>query len=407
MEAPAVRYYRDEEGYPGRAQQFNVALQHQFPAPCRPRSPTLASAAAISRTALNMNQLGLEHINRAANDTTVCSLTGNVIIPQGQPGYTSTQRDTCYGAYLRQLVPNPFVGLIREGALSTATVQRALLLVQFPEYSSANRPGYSGESRYNALQFRADKRLGAGGLLSANYTFSRNYGNVETITNWLDPGCRLPDEQPRAGNGAQQLRCPAQSRRQLCRRFAVRSRQALRWRNQRIDQGADQRLDAERRHDTAVRIPARIYGHPNLTGSGYDLRPNVDPNCDKEVSGSAVDRLDRWFNTACFSVPNAGFVAADASTDPSLRWKLGNATRTDPDLRARASTTGTWLSPRRRGLAPRMNLTFRVEAFNLFNRVQFGPPNTQASTAPNNTFGRVTTQVNQPRLMQLACRLTF
>jgi hypothetical protein len=54
-----------------------------------------------------------------------------------------------------------------------------------------------------------------------------------------------------------------------------------------------------------------------------------------------------------------------------------------------------------------VNLTFRVEAFNLFNHVQFGPPNTQASTAPNNTFGKVTTQVNQPRLMQLAFRITF
>jgi hypothetical protein len=80
--------------------------------------------------------------------------------------------------------------------------------------------------------------------------------------------------------------------------------------------------------------PLSFTATPNLTGSGYNLRPNVDPHCDKEVSGSAVDRLDRWFNTACFSVPSAGFVAADPSTDPSLRWKLGNATRTDPDLRA-------------------------------------------------------------------------
>ena len=58
-------------------------------------------------------------------------------------------------------------------------------------------------------------------------------------------------------------------------------------------------------------------------------------------------------------------------------------------------------------VANRVNLTCRVEAFNLFNRVPFGPPNTQASTAANNTFGQVTTQVNQPRLMQLALRMTF
>ena len=34
------------------------------------------------------------------------------------------------------------------------------------------------------------------------------------------------------------------------------------------------------------------------------------------------------------------------------------------------------------------------------------PPNTQAGTAAN-TFGMVTTQVNQPRPMQLAFRITF
>jgi hypothetical protein len=43
-------------------------------------------------------------------------------------------------------------------------------------------------------------------------------------------------------------------------------------------------------------------------------------------------------------------------------------------------------------VANRVNLTCRVEAFNLLNRVQFGPPNTQASTAASNTFGKVTTQ---------------
>ena len=55
----------------------------------------------------------------------------------------------------------------------------------------------------------------------------------------------------------------------------------------------------------------------------------------------------------------------------------------------------------------RVNLTLRAEAFNLFNRAQFGPPNTTVTTAATSTLGKVTTQVNQPRLMQLAARLTF
>jgi hypothetical protein len=55
----------------------------------------------------------------------------------------------------------------------------------------------------------------------------------------------------------------------------------------------------------------------------------------------------------------------------------------------------------------RFNLEFRAEFYNLFNRVQFGLPNTSVTTAANPTTGYITTQINQPRLIQLAMRLLF
>ena len=154
-------------------------------------------------------------------------------------------------------------------------------------------------------------------------------------------------------------------------------------------------------------LPLAFTATPNLIGSGYNLRPNVDPSCDKQVSGSATDRLNRWFNTDCFSVPNAAFVGANASTDPSVRWDLGNAPRTDPDLRAHGINNWNFAASKTTRVGNKMNLMLRIEAFNLFNRVQFGPPNTVATTAATSIFGQVTTQANQPRLMQLALRLTF
>ena len=361
---------------------------------------------------LNMNQLGLDHVTRAANDTTVCSLTNNVIIPQGQPGYTSTQRDTCYGAYLRQTVPNPFLGLIREGALSTTTVQRNLLLNQFPHYTSANRPGYFGESSYNALQLRADKRFGAGSVISANYTFSRNYGNVETVTGWLESGAGNPAAGYQTNNLENEFALSS---------FDVRHRLVFNYvlelpfgEGKRFGGGtsglAGQLISGWTLSGVTTMqagFPLAFTATPNLIGSGYDLRPNVDPNCDKKVSGSAVDRLNRWFNTSCFSVPNAGFVAGDASTDPSVRWDLGNAARTDPDLRAHGINNWNIAVSKTTRVGDRVNLMLRIEAFNVFNRVQFGPPNTQATTAATSIFGQVTSQANQPRLMQLAFRLTF
>ena len=68
------QFYRDEEGYPGRSQQFNVALQHQFPKDLSVEVAYIGLRGSHLPATLNMNQLGLDHINRAANDTTVCSL---------------------------------------------------------------------------------------------------------------------------------------------------------------------------------------------------------------------------------------------------------------------------------------------------------------------------------------------
>jgi len=405
-----IHFYRDEDGYPGRTYQFNVALQHQF-------TNTLSAEVAYTGlrgkhlpNTLNLNQLGADFINRAANDPSVCSLTNNVIIPQGQPGYTASQRDTCYGAFLRQTVPNPLAGAVREGALSTATVQRALLLVQFPQYTSANEQGYFGESSYNALQLRADKRFGAGGLVSANYTFSRNYGNVETVTGWLEAGA------PAAGYQTNNL-----ANERALSSFDARHRFVV---NYVVDlpfgEGKRFGKDVNGFMGTLISgwtlngvttlqagFPLGFTATPNLIGSGYGLRPNVDPNCDKKVDGSAEDRLNKWFNTACFSVPNAGFIASDPTTNPGLRWQLGNEPRTDPELRGQGVNNWNLAIAKRTRLGREVELTLRAEAFNLFNRVQFGPPNTQVTTAANSTFGQVTTQANQPRLMQLAFRLAF
>ena len=58
-------------------------------------------------------------------------------------------------------------------------------------------------------------------------------------------------------------------------------------------------------------------------------------------------------------------------------------------------------------ISERVVLEFRTEVYNLFNRVQFGLPNTSVTTAANPTTGFITTQINQPRLIQLAMRLLF
>jgi hypothetical protein len=403
----ARQFYRDEEGYPGYSHQWNIALQRQFQNNLSLELTYTGLDGNHLPNSIAVNQLGREHIDRAAGDPTICSLTNNQIIPQDQPGFAAGQRDTCYGAYLRQQVPNPFVGVIREGALSTPTVQRQLLLAPFPHYVSAAHPGYSGSSRYHALAFRAEKRYGAGAAVSGHYTLSKNMTDVETLTDWLEGGSSAPVAGYQTNNLEGEWALSS---------FDVRHRVVV---NFLVDLpfGEGRRFGAGATGIAGKLIsgwslngvttiqsgfPLSFTATPNLIGSGYGLRPNVDPNCDKSVGGSAGDRLDGWFNTACFSVPNAA-----VSTNPQARWQLGNAPRVDPDLRGHYMHNWNFAVTKTTPIRGRVNLTLRAEAFNLFNRTQFGMPNTQVTTAAQSNLGRITTQSNQPRLIQLAFRLTF
>jgi len=132
---------------------------------------------------------------------------------------------------------------------------------------------------------------------------------------------------------------------------------------------------------------------PNVTGFGLGLRPNVVAGCNPQLSGSAQSRLNGWFNAACFTVPAA--------------YTLGNESRADPVLRSQGIANYNVSLLKRTPITERFNLEFRSEVYNLFNRVQFGVPNTTVTTAANATTGYVTTQINQPRLVQLALRLLF
>jgi len=50
------------------------------------------------------------------------------------------------------------------------------------------------------------------------------------------------------------------------------------------------------------------------------------------------------------------------------------------------------------------NVEFRVEVFNLFNTFNWGLPNTNFGSG---TFGRITTQAGDPRIMQFGIKYGF
>jgi hypothetical protein len=115
-------------------------------------------------------------------------------------------------------------------------------------------------------------------------------------------------------------------------------------------------------------------------------RPNLVAGCDPH---NANHSKLQWINATCFVAPPVG--------------QLGNASRVPaigPDfVNTDFSVIKQFALPRKE-----MGLNFRAEFFNLFNHAQFGLPVNDVSALG---FGSVNSTVNNPRLVQLALKLSF
>jgi hypothetical protein len=153
--------------------------------------------------------------------------------------------------------------------------------------------------------------------------------------------------------------------------------------------------------------PLTVFVQTNRSRSQWapSLGPGTGPDRPSYAPGRGPDDAvtgdpNRWFDPTAFVLQAAG--------------TLGNVGRNDligPDLRT------TDLSFTRsvpwRALGSAANIQFRVEVFNVFNRVNFGPPSLVAfsgganETAPLASFGQIRSTITSARQMQLGVRVTF
>lgn len=125
----------------------------------------------------------------------------------------------------------------------------------------------------------------------------------------------------------------------------------------------------------------------SVIGASYQ-RPNAT-GLAVATQGSTQERLNGYLNPAAFS-QSAQFSFGNISRFLNVR---GPATR-NLDL----SIFKTF------SIRERVKAQFRAEALNATNTPIFGNPNTTYTSAQ---FGLITTQVNNPRLVQLGVRATF
>ncbi len=299
------------------------------------------------------------------------------------------------GAQLLQTVPNPYLGKVATGPLANPTVAYGQLLRPFPQYTGYSETAAgSANSHYHALQVKLEKRFSTGGTLLVSFTHAKLIADTEQLANFTGG----------VGNQTYQNFNNLRAEKSLAG-FDVPNNLVVSYvydlqigRGKKFLNGLPSVANAVISGWGINGITTLQAGTPlsfltNLNTSnslGGNQRPNVAANCNKSTSGSAQSRINQWFNTSCFSQPTA--------------FTFGNEARTDPDLRTAGIANWDFAAFKDTKVHEQFALQFRAEVFNLFNRVQFGAPNQSFGSS---TFGVVTTQANNQRLVQLALRLKF
>ena len=310
-------------------------------------------------------------------------------------------QDESMGNALLTFVPNPYYGIVTTGGLSGPTVQEGQLLTPFPQYSGVDPELWQGNSSYQALQLKVQKRFSGGQTILVSYTNSKYLTDSEAISSWLEA----------AGAGGFQNFHDMKAERSLSS-YDVPQRLV-------VSYVLDLPVGHGKKFASGVSGPVNKLisgwgmegvttlqrGFPIFIGNAYNTsyswgggqRPNYNSSAagcgnSPALSGSAVSRLNEWFNTACWSQPAA--------------FTFGNVPRVEPNIRWDGLNDFDWALVKNTAFGPedKLKIQFRAEFFNLFNHPQFGPP---GNTYQTPTFGVVSSQYNNPRLIQFALKFAF
>lgn len=136
-------------------------------------------------------------------------------------------------------------------------------------------------------------------------------------------------------------------------------------------------------------IPLALTTAVNNTNSYAGVsRPNSVGRSAK-LEGPVRDRLDRFFDTEAFTIPEP--------------FTFGNVSRTLPDVRGPNRANVDLSLVKNILFQERFRLQFRAEAFNAFNIVNFWNPGTVVGAA---NYGRIT-GADGGRVIQFALKLYF
>ena len=299
----------------------------------------------------------------------------------GEGGYTLNQLDPSYlslGTALNQLVPNPFFGQVATGPLSQQTVARGQLLRPYPQFGDIIPLFYQGaQSSYDAFQLTVSRRFANGFGFEGSYVGSKSMDWGQSYQNAYDLS---------SANALSSVHVPYRVVLSGIYELPFGRGRAL---GSQMSPVLDGLVGGWQVNGiwTLQAGPTLGIGVSNNSGAfSQGIRPNWTGE-DPTIDADADAKLDRWFNPSVFSQP--------------APFTFGNGPERIPGLRAHHLNSFDLSLIKEVRPAASFRLELRVEAFNIFNYVQFGSPNTTLSSA---TVGQVTSQANAPRQMQFGVK---
>lgn len=290
------------------------------------------------------------------------------------------QRDPAVDSFLSAQVPNPFAGLLPGTPFNGTTIERQQLLRPFPHFGSIMSERYDGRAFYDSAQLRIERRFAQGYTVHTSYTWSKLIEEVSLLN---------------ATDSRAERRI---SRDDYPHRLVISGIYEL-------PVGRGRAF-----FSAATRLVDMLVG-------GYQIQGIYQYQSGRPLAWGNVayfgdpDRLRATINSNTVSTPgNPGRVVFDTTAffSPGADVRLRNNIRTFPstlsDVRSQPISQLDVSLIKSISVTDRTRLQVRVECFNCTNAPQFGEPNLEPTSS---NFGRVTTQVNLPRNVQLGVRFVF
>jgi hypothetical protein len=266
-------------------------------------------------------------------------------------------------------VTNPFAGLIPGTSMNGSAVQRNQLLQAFPQFTGVTAGSRNdGSSYFHMLQAQLVRRFAHGLQFQANYQFSR-----------------LMEKRSQLNN---------------------------------FDPTLEKRVAAEDRPQRLV-----LSGSYDLPfGKGKAFGAGVNRVAGAVISGWVANGIYTWQSGAPLSWGNVIYLGGDLKLDPhnveaafdttrfdtnsknQLSWNVRRFPSQFANLRADTFNSMDASLLKNMRITEKVKLQFRCEAFNVMNRPMFKGP----SLSPTSSgFGKITSQNNSSRAIQMALRLNW